>query len=80
MSIDRESGSVQGTPSRPQGARRPALAIVIGLVTGLAFGALVYQSGIGRSSDFGSGSIAIAAVIGLMTAAGVAWTMFHKGW
>ncbi|MDG4805461.1 hypothetical protein O7634_01635 [Micromonospora sp. WMMD1120] len=80
MSIDAESGGGARTPSRPRGARRPALAIVIGLATGLAFGAFVHHSGIGRSSDFGSGSIAVAAVMGLLVTAGAAWTMFHKGW
>ncbi|MDG4839621.1 hypothetical protein O7631_24110 [Micromonospora sp. WMMD967] len=67
-------------PARSRGARRPALAIAIGLATGAAMGAFIYANGLGRTSSLGEGSVPIAVLLGLMVTAGAAWTMFHKGW
>lgn len=73
-------GTHTGSPRSP-GAGRPGRAILLGLTLGVAFGVFVYHYGLGHSgSNLGAGSVAIAVVIGLITAVGGAWTMFRKGW
>ncbi|MDG4823229.1 hypothetical protein O7635_15340 [Asanoa sp. WMMD1127] len=62
------------------GARRPMLAILVGLAAGTAFAVFVFHEGLGRTADFGEGSFGISALLGLVVAAGSAWTIFHKGW
>ncbi|MBF9134868.1 hypothetical protein I0C86_38990 [Plantactinospora sp. S1510] len=80
MSLEKGSAEAEKEPARSRGAGRPTLAIALGLVVGVAFGAFIYASGFGRSSSLGEGSVPIAVLTGLLVTVGTAWTMFRKGW
>jgi hypothetical protein len=64
---------------KPAGSGRPLLAVFVGALLGILPSAFIYY-GVGRGSDWGKGSLALAALAWAVTAVATAWRLYRKGW